>query len=167
MSMQELPDDELDKLFRKSAEEFESEFNPQSWASMRKKLDDEDGKSGSIVWWKAGVFALLLLTMGVAGYYLWPETKPDNKENTLTDNSISKSQNSAEQVSGKNKSEESPLKPTRGNQEITQQATAKEESQTDNFDKAFLEFRFVLTMDWSLFPIPDCFTGLLSARGKA
>lgn len=135
MSMQELPDDELDKLFRKSAEEFESEFNPQAWALMRKKLDDEDGKVGGIAWWKAGVLALLLLTMGAAGYYLWPETKPDNKEKALTNTSISKGQNPAEQVSAKSQLERKPAESAQDNQEIAQQFSAKEESSPNNSEK--------------------------------
>ena len=45
MSMQELPDDRLDELFRKSSEEFEPEFNPKAWEAMRRKLDDEDKKT--------------------------------------------------------------------------------------------------------------------------
>ena len=82
--MQELPDNELDRLFRKSAEEFEPEFNPQAWEAMRKKLDDEDGRVAGYAWWKAGVVAVLLAGMGLVGYYLWPE----NKLNTVTQNQV-------------------------------------------------------------------------------
>jgi hypothetical protein len=82
--MQELPDNELDKLFRKSAEEFEPEFNPQAWEAMRKKLDDEDGRVAGYAWWKAGVVAILLAGMGIGGYYLWPE----KKLNTVTKNQV-------------------------------------------------------------------------------
>jgi hypothetical protein len=84
MSMQELPDNELDRLFRKSAEEFEPEFNPQAWEAMRKKLDDEDGRVAGFAWWKAGVVAVLLAVMGLGGYYLWPE----KKLNTITKNQV-------------------------------------------------------------------------------
>ncbi len=139
MSMQELPDDELDKLFRKSAEEFESEFNPQAWASMRKKLDDEDGKVGGIAWWKAGILALLLLTMGVAGYYLWPETIPDNKERALVNSSISKDQNPAEKVSSKSNLETNPSKSAQDNREIAQQFSAKEKSSLENSEAAIIK----------------------------
>ena len=139
MSMQELPDDELDKLFRKSAEEFESEFNPQAWASMRKKLDDEDGKVGGIAWWKAGIIALLLLTMGVAGYYLWPETIRDNKEKALTNSSISKDQNPAEKVSSKSNLETNPSKSAQANREIAQQFSTKEKSSPENSEAAIIK----------------------------
>lgn len=136
--MQELPDDELDKLFRKSAEEFEPEFNPQAWVVMRKRLDKEDGKGG-IVWWKAGVLALLLLTIGAVGYYLWPETKPNNKEKTWINNSISKGQNPVEQVSAKSKLERASSKSAQDNQEIAQQLTTEEELRPDNSDKAIIK----------------------------
>lgn len=86
MSMQDLPDSELDKLFRKSAEEFEPPFNPQAWKAMRKKLEDEDDKVGGFAWWKTGVVAVLLLTMGIAGYFLY------NKSVSTTENNQSQNQ---------------------------------------------------------------------------
>jgi hypothetical protein len=129
MNMQELPDNELDKLFRKSAEEFEPEFNPQAWSAMRKKLDDEDGKLGGIVWWKAGVLALLLLGIGMGGYHLWPTQKANNANKTFINNSVENKKNSslAEQASAKSKLKETVLKPTQKGQEVTQKPTAKEQ----------------------------------------
>lgn len=130
MNMQELPDNELDKLFRKSAEEFESEFNPQAWAAMRKKLDDEDGKLGGIVWWKAGVFVLLLLGIGMSGYYLWPTQKAGDADKTIINNTVENKENPsslAEQVLAKSKSKETALKSTQKGQEITQKSTTKEQ----------------------------------------
>ena len=37
--MSEIPDDELDDLFRKSAEETEIPFDPEAWRRMEQKLD--------------------------------------------------------------------------------------------------------------------------------
>jgi hypothetical protein len=44
--MIELPDDELDKLFRKSSEEFDPHFDPEDWNSLKKRLD-ETGRENS------------------------------------------------------------------------------------------------------------------------
>lgn len=148
MNMQELPDNELDKLFRKSAEEFEPEFNPQAWTAMRKKLDDEDGKLGGIIWWKAGVLALLLLGIGMGGYYLWSTQKASNANKTFVNNRVENKNNNslaeqasaksksvenkkntslAEQASAKSESKETVLKPTQKGQEVTQKPIAEEQ----------------------------------------
>ncbi|KQS32844.1 hypothetical protein [Dyadobacter sp. Leaf189] len=70
--MIELPDDELDKLFRKSSEEFDPQYDPEDWNNLRKKLDQQDGQtSGSWLrkWWPLGLL-LLLIPAGIVGY-LW------------------------------------------------------------------------------------------------
>ena len=74
MSMQELPDDRLDELFRKSSEEFEPEFNPKAWEAMRRKLDDEDKKPGAWWWRRAGVIGGMVLLLGLGSYLFWPNT---------------------------------------------------------------------------------------------
>lgn len=153
MNMQELPDNELDKLFRKSAEEFEPEFNPQAWTAMRKKLDDEDGKLGGIVWWKAGVLALLLLGIGMGGYYLWPTQRASDANKTFVNNSVENKKNNslaeqaaaksksvenkkntslAEQASAKSESKETVLKPIQKGQEVTQKPIAEEQVALNN-----------------------------------
>ncbi len=73
MSMQEdLPDDHLDELFRKSAEEFEPEFEPQAWAAMRKKLDNNEDVTAKPSVLRPALLLLLLLLFSVGGYLLWP-----------------------------------------------------------------------------------------------
>ncbi|GAB3931992.1 hypothetical protein [Larkinella terrae] len=66
-SLQELPDDELDKLFRSSAEEFEPPYNPEDWNSLRQRLDDDD-RSRFIyrfVYWGLPLLLLLLTTISL------------------------------------------------------------------------------------------------------
>jgi hypothetical protein len=71
--MIELPDDELDKLFRKSSEELDPQFDPEDWDSLKKRLDETDGKTPAAwfrKWWSLGVL-LLLIPAGIASYYLF------------------------------------------------------------------------------------------------
>lgn len=68
--MIELPDDELDKLFRKSSEELDPTFEPEDWNDLRKRLDQQDGKTPAgwwRKWWPLGVLALLI-PIGVVLY---------------------------------------------------------------------------------------------------
>lgn len=70
--MKEFPDDELDKLFRKSAEELDSNFDPQDWNALKNRLDENDGKTPGAwfkKWWPAGMLALLMLA-GLTTYLL-------------------------------------------------------------------------------------------------
>ncbi|NIJ55555.1 hypothetical protein [Dyadobacter arcticus] len=70
--MIELPDDELDKLFRKSSEEFDPQFDPEDWNNLKKRLDQQDGRTAGAwlrKWWPLGVL-LLLISGGIASY-LW------------------------------------------------------------------------------------------------
>lgn len=75
--MKELPDDELDKLFKKSAEELDSIFDPQDWNALSKSLDSADGKTPVMwwrKWWPAGLLALLM-TGGIGTYLLTNHAK--------------------------------------------------------------------------------------------
>lgn len=75
--MKELPDDELDKLFKKSAEELDSIFDPQDWNALSKSLDSADGKTPVMwwrKWWPAGLLALLM-TGGIGIYWLTNNAK--------------------------------------------------------------------------------------------
>jgi len=61
--MIELPDDELDKLFRKSSEELDPTYEPNDWNDLRKRLDQQDGRTPAgwwRKWWPLGVLALLI-----------------------------------------------------------------------------------------------------------
>lgn len=69
--MTELPDDELDKLFRKSSEELDPQFDPEDWNSLKKRLDANDGKVAGgwfRKWWPPGLLALLI-PIGFALYF--------------------------------------------------------------------------------------------------
>ena len=70
--MTELPDDELDKLFRKSSEELDPYFDPNDWNDLKSRLDAEDGvrPAGWLRrWWPLGVL-LLFLSGGLVSYLL-------------------------------------------------------------------------------------------------
>lgn len=69
--MIELPDDELDKLFRKSSEELDPDYEPKDWNALSKRLDREDGKTTAgwlRKWWPVGIL-VLLIPAGLGGYY--------------------------------------------------------------------------------------------------
>ena len=66
MSMQEPTDDQLDGLFRKSAEEFNPPFDPAAWQVLKSRLDTHDRLT---IWehllrWGLPVLLLLVLTGG-------------------------------------------------------------------------------------------------------
>ncbi|GAB3949364.1 hypothetical protein GCM10028805_25410 [Spirosoma harenae] len=82
--MSELTDDQLDGLFRKSAEEFNPPFDQAAWQDMKARLDvDEQTRpAGSFVWknllrWGLPVLLLLLLTGG--GWFVYQ--KANSTEN--------------------------------------------------------------------------------------
>ena len=66
MSMQEPTDDQLDGLFRKSAEEFNAPFDPVAWQALKTRLDTHDRLT---IWehllrWGLPVLLLLFLVGG-------------------------------------------------------------------------------------------------------
>ncbi len=76
MSMQELTDDQLDGLFRKSAEEFDPAFDPAAWQAMQSRLDANDrtkpGQTSlmkNLLRWGLPLVLLLMLTGG--GWYIF------------------------------------------------------------------------------------------------
>ncbi|RYZ34776.1 MAG: hypothetical protein EOP49_34165, partial [Sphingobacteriales bacterium] len=66
-SLQELPDDELDKLFRSSAEEFEPPYNADDWNSLRQRLDEDDRSRFlyRFIYWGLPLVLLLLTTVSL------------------------------------------------------------------------------------------------------
>ena len=64
--MIELPDDELDKLFRKSSEEFDPTYEPEDWDALSKRLDQADGKKPAGWWWKWVPLGLLVFFIPAA-----------------------------------------------------------------------------------------------------
>lgn len=82
MSMQEQPDndaafDGLDRLFRKSAEEFEPPYDPAAWTSMSAQLDERDRIAGwgRLLRWSLGLLGLLLLLSG--GWYSYRQAQTE------------------------------------------------------------------------------------------
>lgn len=83
--MIELPDDELDKLFRKSSEELDPTYEPDDWNDLRKRLDEQDGRTPAgwwRKWWPLGVLALLI-PAGIM-LYSWYADKKDTTAANLT-----------------------------------------------------------------------------------
>ncbi len=74
MPTQEMPDNELDDLFRKAAGEYNAEFEPEAWKRMEQLLDERDGRTGGY-WWKGILSLLALLLVGTLGFVLL--RKPD------------------------------------------------------------------------------------------
>ncbi|GAB3266728.1 hypothetical protein GCM10027347_34930 [Larkinella harenae] len=66
-SLQELPDDELDKLFRSSAEEFEPPYNPDDWTHLRRRLDDDDLSRffDRLIYWGLPLLLLVLSAVSI------------------------------------------------------------------------------------------------------
>lgn len=85
MSMQERPDDEkpfegLDRLFRKSAEEYESPYDPAAWQLMQAKLDEHD----RVVFWgrllRWGLAIMLLLVFVSGGWYSYRQNRAETNQ---------------------------------------------------------------------------------------
>ena len=72
MSMQELPDDQLDGLFRKSLEESEPPYNPAAWSTMAEKLAVHDRQQFWYRWLRRALPVAVLLVLPVS---LWLLTR--------------------------------------------------------------------------------------------
>ena len=146
--MSELTDDQLDGLFRKSAEEFDPPFDPAAWPDMKARLDTHDGNpSGGLlpVWtnllrWGLPLVLLLLLTGG--GWYVYNRTtqlatktkiRPTNAVSQATQQQITaKSQRRANQVAtnepARNAVADSPEAPVDATKELAVLADPATES---------------------------------------
>lgn len=98
INQHDLSDDELDHLFRDSAEKTDFDFDPDSWTKMSQKLDAVDlpasGENQTKnVWLKRGLPILLALLFLIGGYYLFT---PSSKQATT---SPTKQKNSSENES--------------------------------------------------------------------
>lgn len=69
--MKELPEDNLDGLFRKSAEEFEPTFNPADWQVMKARLDEYDQRTFWEKWITRGLIGLIVLFVIGVSWYSW------------------------------------------------------------------------------------------------
>ena len=79
--MPELTDDQLDGLFRKSAEEFDPPFDPAAWRDMKTRLDanDRNPSGGSLIWknlLRWGLPLVLLLLVSGGGWYAYRRVHP-------------------------------------------------------------------------------------------
>ncbi|QHW00773.1 hypothetical protein [Spirosoma endbachense] len=73
--MQELTDDQLDGLFRKSTEESDTPYDPAAWEAMKDKLDDRDRATLWKKWLPWGLPLLLLLLMSGV-WYVYQKDRP-------------------------------------------------------------------------------------------
>ncbi|WP_420150737.1 hypothetical protein [Spirosoma sp.] len=78
--MPELTDDQLDGLFRKSAEEFDPPFDPVAWRDMKTRLDANDRTTGGAHIWESlrrwGLPIALLLLLSIGGWYTYRVLQP-------------------------------------------------------------------------------------------
>jgi hypothetical protein len=79
--MKEWSDDELDKLFRKSSEELDPQFEPGDWSDLRRRLDAADRVPGAR-WLRSNWpwIALMLLIGGLGVYLLTQDMLPKATE---------------------------------------------------------------------------------------
>lgn len=82
--MEEWPDDHLDELFRKSAEEFDVPFNTDDWADLSRRLDKHDRQTvfDRISRW-GGIGALVLLLLGGFGWVMYDEKPTGSHQRTV------------------------------------------------------------------------------------
>lgn len=105
--MPELTDDQLDGLFRKSAEEFDPPFDPAAWQDMATRLDthDQTQPAGAPMWkslLRWGLPALLLLLLTGGGWYAYRKTyavvdRPPKQVVTRTNSPLSQTSEQSQQ----------------------------------------------------------------------
>lgn len=90
--MTELPDDELDKLFRKSMKELNPNFEQEAWNALSKRLDDANRKAnlGRIFRWRLLRILTVLIIMGSL-YFLYSDEKRKHKASGIASTGISMS----------------------------------------------------------------------------
>ncbi|KAA5546522.1 hypothetical protein [Adhaeribacter rhizoryzae] len=92
MSTENMPEDELDDLFRRAASGYHPEFDPDAWRAMEKKLDTQAGATTSATaaktnWWRWGGLILFILFTGVGvwvGYNQLTQNKALNQNKEVT-----------------------------------------------------------------------------------
>ncbi len=98
--MIELPDDELDKLFKKSTEELDPTYEPGDWNALKRRLDQEDGRDTAAwiqKWYPLGI--LLLLTAVGIYFGMRNGSKLDTKKVATVSKSESLTKKGAERAS--------------------------------------------------------------------
>jgi hypothetical protein len=79
MNIGNMPEEELDDLFRKSASEFHPEYDPAAWEAMEKKL--EAYKAPTSFWKRLSWLTALLLILGL-GFWMsvrWLQNKEESR----------------------------------------------------------------------------------------
>lgn len=80
MSTQKWPDDDLDDLFRKSAEASDPAYDPAAWRDLQTRLNERDHTllTAKLLRW---VLPLLLLLVSTGGI-IWYTRQPDSRKST-------------------------------------------------------------------------------------
>ncbi|GAB3689442.1 hypothetical protein GCM10027592_05860 [Spirosoma flavus] len=127
--MSELTDDQLDELFRKSAEEFEPNQDPGAWSKMSTLLDstDKTRPAGAMLWknllrWGLPVALLLLLTGG--GWFVYQKAT-SGERNALSSTVVSQQPEGNTTAKGSHQRESSRLADTEQSTEPQQQDAGK------------------------------------------
>ncbi len=137
-SMNEIPDNELDDLFRKSAEEMDIPFDAEAWQRMEKKLDGAS-RTDKNPWMRWGWLGLLLLLLST-GTYVWVRNSSGTEAKgekqvavvTQTDQDVAKNEKVNETVAeektnenGKRVASPNKTKPTQADRELTTYGSGK------------------------------------------
>ena len=79
MSIVNMPEDELDDLFRQAAEHH-PEFDPKAWEAMEKKLDAHVGVTATTTsWWRRAGLWVLILLVGISTWWGYKDLSQNNK----------------------------------------------------------------------------------------
>ncbi|MGV3589425.1 MAG: hypothetical protein ACO1OF_20630 [Adhaeribacter sp.] len=97
MSTENMPEDELDDLFRRAASGYHPEFDPEAWRAMEKKLDAQAGITTTNIaaktnWWRWSGLILFILFTGM-GVWVGYNQLNQNKEVTQTPQPVIAAQN--------------------------------------------------------------------------
>ena len=90
MSTENMPEEELDDLFRRAASGYHPEFDPEAWQAMEKKLDAQAGAAPTPAksnWPRLGWLILFILFTGIGVWVGYNQFNP-NKEVTKTEQPV-------------------------------------------------------------------------------
>ena len=96
MNMQDIPDNELDKLFRDSAKRSNINFEEDSWQLMDKRLSARDKNRRFNRRLLSSFLLLVFLFSSVTGYYLYDEM--NKKEKNISDASYLKAKKKKNEI---------------------------------------------------------------------
>lgn len=130
-----MSDDELDHLFRESAEKMDFDFDPDSWAKMSQKLDavvpPPSSGRGTNPWPKRSLLLLIGLFALVGGYFLLKPSANQSKETQA--NTVKSTESEAKEIDSKKYVETSKVDTANLKlNEKTSETTAEIESNKEN-----------------------------------